>query len=1018
MNRFSKLHFCFILFFLISLNSFSQSGNQDSAIQLPNIIPASPTAHQFTEYGDVEVNESSGTISPSIPIYTYATNNLSIPIGLGFSGNGVKVDQISTWTGINWNLNAGGVITRMIKDEDDFKSPRIFYTYDELYSMINSGDGSDATDLLQLKNLGVDTEVDIFNFNFGTYSGSFFLKPEFIDGNNVLTPYLTKYDTELKIEIGEVPIINGFAEAQFREIIITDPNGIRYFFGGENASEQSKNVTFGSGPNIPSQYLQTAYYLYRIEHPYGDIINLQYETPLNYSLKLSKQEHRSIVLLGNNGTPGMSSSTTNQVVQNGRFLKKIYSNRSDLVIDFNNTTISNNLNCIKKLNSIEIKNGVTDSLLQRISLSYQNSIVGGVLQRFFLTEVVFKNQFSMEEFRYSVDYHDINALPERFSTDQDHMGYYNNKGNGEIMLPNIDQAFWSVNGSFSDKSPDFEYAKKGVLNTLHYPTGGQTNFYYESAPDGYGIRLKATRDRDLNGGGAAKIKRYIYKGFDFNTNSFDSNESITHMFTPRYSYNTTGCNGTETTSLHNIQSTSLTNLFCNDINKRMYNKVTVLNGVTSSSSSAIGEGGAIVKEFIVNNDALSLELLSPFDYDPLPSSRSNRSLRNGTLLKETHIKKIDNKIQKVKEKIYQYNAINVDAVKMPNLEVKDLRNGCPFNDIYTMYLGFYDIISSKFKLETTTTIYFDYSNFTPYVDVGVTDPWGDLDNDGTANIFDLDDDGDGTPDEEEQGDGEVSEMSTIVNYSYGNNYIQPTKINTFDSAGNNHETKLYYPYDVYDLNSLPGIALSSTEFSSFYRLKAQYHQIKEPIQIDEFLINNGELAQLSSKRKLYRNRYTLTVPSKISLAKRYSILEDVVVFHDTDTYGNPVEVSKADGTSIYYIWGYNKTKPIAKIENFTVSQSYPIYSLIETAINASNLDIGTMAQENTLRAALADIQTHASLKNAQMTYFTYDPLIGVTSVTDPKGYTIYYEYDDFQRLKLVKDASGHLLSEYKTNFKN
>lgn len=52
-----------------------------------------------------------------------------------------------------------------------------------------------------------------------------------------------------------------------------------------------------------------------------------------------------------------------------------------------------------------------------------------------------------------------------------------------------------------------------------------------------------------------------------------------------------------------------------------------------------------------------------------------------------------------------------------------------------------------------------------------------------------------------------------------------------------------------------------------------------------------------------------------------------------------------------------------------------------------------------------------------VTTYTYDPLIGVTSITDPKGYTTYYEYDDFNRLKRVKDADEKILSQSEYHYK-
>jgi len=55
-------------------------------------------------------------------------------------------------------------------------------------------------------------------------------------------------------------------------------------------------------------------------------------------------------------------------------------------------------------------------------------------------------------------------------------------------------------------------------------------------------------------------------------------------------------------------------------------------------------------------------------------------------------------------------------------------------------------------------------------------------------------------------------------------------------------------------------------------------------------------------------------------------------------------------------------------------------------------------------------------KDAQMTTFTYDPLVGMTSSTDVRGETTYYEYDSFQRLKNIKDQKGNVLKNYCYNY--
>lgn len=77
----------------------------------------------------------------------------------------------------------------------------------------------------------------------------------------------------------------------------------------------------------------------------------------------------------------------------------------------------------------------------------------------------------------------------------------------------------------------------------------------------------------------------------------------------------------------------------------------------------------------------------------------------------------------------------------------------------------------------------------------------------------------------------------------------------------------------------------------------------------------------------------------------------------------------------------------------------------------SNKDVDGLS-EQALRVALEDVRIDASFKDKwQVTTYTYDPLIGVTSITDPRGETIYYEYDEFNRLEFVKDADGNILSK-------
>ena len=58
------------------------------------------------------------------------------------------------------------------------------------------------------------------------------------------------------------------------------------------------------------------------------------------------------------------------------------------------------------------------------------------------------------------------------------------------------------------------------------------------------------------------------------------------------------------------------------------------------------------------------------------------------------------------------------------------------------------------------------------------------------------------------------------------------------------------------------------------------------------------------------------------------------------------------------------------------------------------------------------VRLRASLPQAQITSYTYQPMAGVTSITDPCGVVSYYEYDLLQRLNRQKDNYGRTIKAY------
>lgn len=82
---------------------------------------ASPDVQAFQVRSINSVNNYTGAIDLEIPIFEIEMDGLKIPISIQYNSKGVKVDDISSSVGMNWSLNAGGNIVRVVKDIPDHK---------------------------------------------------------------------------------------------------------------------------------------------------------------------------------------------------------------------------------------------------------------------------------------------------------------------------------------------------------------------------------------------------------------------------------------------------------------------------------------------------------------------------------------------------------------------------------------------------------------------------------------------------------------------------------------------------------------------------------------------------------------------------------------------------------------------------------------------------------------------------------------------------------------------------------
>ena len=272
-------------------------------------------------------------------------------------------------------------------------------------------------------------------------------------------------------------------------------------------------------------------------------------------------------------------------------------------------------------------------------------------------------------------------------------------------------------------------------------------------------------------------------------------------------------------------------------------------------------------------------------------------------------------------------------------------------------------------------------------------------------------------------DNGTLEKQTTYSYNYDRHY-KASQVSTVTSDGDAMIQQFTYPQDfvIQDIESQDPLV--------------QQHRFV-PIEVRSYRdIDNNGVADanelLNTTETVYQwynlpgeettdienNDRPIYAPSIIKTGKGVNSnnMENRIEFKDYDSDGNILVVSKTDGNDIIYIYGYNNTLPIAKIENATLNQ---VESLAHGVRNASNGDdssctINENCSENALRTAQTNLRN--GLQKAMVTTYTYDPLIGVTSMTDPRGNTVYYEYDDFNRLLQVKDFEGNILSKNKYNY--
>ncbi|WP_100077339.1 hypothetical protein [Chryseobacterium camelliae] len=987
-----------------------------------NNTPNAPTTSSFLRYGDIQNNEYTGTNSLGIPLFDVKSGNIKFGLVLQYiSGNGIKARDEATSVGLGWDIPLP-TITQSVLGYNDLSGiaslkvdlsynpdgpPFPILNYNQKYYLKKAGYPV-PTDFIKQpekgkysyfwsqdiilpingifkdinNNINYDTSPDVFTLNlFGE-------KILFIDENYETSQYGASHNFNFKTLDNK-----GYKITYINDIFkIIAPNGNTYEF----ADKEEIGI-------FSMEKDQRNYHLTKITDINNNIIQLEYE---HYDVDILPPTSRNLnytynytQTIGGNGsniptndgwgadgqydymTPGspppyfgttvvnlyeVPSLIIKSKIYNQSLIKTITGNFGRIVFNY-----SNRLDYpTKKLDNIVLKN-YSESTVRNIIFDYD-----------YFTSLSNSNDPTLNDFdnnrkykrlklnslilngndeKYLFEYNTI-ELPSKVSNSTDYWGLYNGGNTNKTLYPNPNDFNISINIPITDlnnnkKNADILFAKAGILEKVIYPTKGYSIFDYE-LNTANNLFFPTNWTSKLNVGGGLRLKSQ----FDYNSNNNKVNETD-------FLYE----GGISMNPLSLIKNATYTT----------YESMPSLGGCKGGikSYSVVTMKGA--------NDNTASSLSSG---DILGYSKVTKIIKN--VLDQTSYK-IETYYSNNPDKYYLFYEEQLPVV-MPSIKANGTDNG--------NILSQYTYNSSNLKIKETINSYNTvYSNIyygtsfqktSRYLNYCTVDggrmnvPISII---GQFSIFSKE---------------SLLSSSTIIDYINGQE-LQTVITNYYND--NNL------------LSQKSTLTPASTQISESFSYSSLIPRLSQANILSE---NTEKRVYKNGRQILYQTtNYNDTSHYNPTSILTYDLLNNnnsytEVTYDKYDSKGNLQQYTTKDGISTVIIWGYDHTHPIAKIEGAQLSGISQ--SLIDTIVNASNTDAqnGTETSEQNLISALDTFRSDASLSGYQISTYTYDPLIGVRSITPPSGIREYYRYDAANRLEKVIDSDKKVLKEFKYNYKN
>lgn len=996
---------------------------------LTNPTVQAPDVAAFQKVNFIPVSNYTGRANISVPIFTIQSGNISVPISLSYNSSGVKVNDVPSNVGSNWALNATGMVSKVVKGMDDFDMKhthnqtiefdhycgRMGFVYQKYHNYegadiaINGNDNLPDVFLVNAPGLSTQyihtdasrytpaqangTSGDIFELtgqqnkivetlgeqNYGLFdsstvpSGNWFLDHSYIDGNFIAN---ASQSSAAKWNLG-----NHFG---IQSLAITNTSGVLYEFNKPEVSQytytyKTKDPVKGlSKRRIRMNIKQESYKLTKIKDSKSNKeVFFDYES---YHLGSYDPVDTDYFFDGNLSPfndEGEQTPKSTKYVRLHRLKKIRYDNGSvEFVYGLNRQDVVGE----KALTQVIVKdrNGL---VIKKVHFSYgyfQNNAYANTPQnkRLKLNEVYTTNASNKALPKYKFTYN-TTPLPPRGVWGKDFLGYHNgsyttaisnakpkvyfypDKGLYSFLPQSIGGNYYLLNGQYS-LAANINYAKAGILEKIQYPTGGFSEFTYE-------LNQFKVQNSTISGGGL-RIKSQKIKDehgneqvLDYQYKETDNSSSGRMVSMPNFIDFRV-----RNTYLGNLNPASAANYF----SFKTYRAPQTQAEFTGNAF--VGYARVVVKNRI-NNGYIEYNYTSPKDFANAmhlytTSGSDNHSHR------VTHIARSNGKRSSTFSKeVYRGRLKSKKVYNKSGTKLTEVVNS------YTYKKHAEQSFNNPLALATT----FNYMNIAYH---------------GPELVEQI----------------KIPSERYLLTQSVATQYLEggstsSTQQNTYDATypflkenkvidgSKTVINKYFYPHD------------NAVKNRSYIGSLRNQNRFSERIQQEAY--QDGQ--KIFTERIHYHNfGNNLFLAKEIGTAKGTETLEVGAVIDKRDAKGNILQYHTQDGVYTSFIYGYGNTQLLAKVENATYS----------TAISKLPISIGSLqsldskSNQTTLISYFNTLRSR--LPNAKVTSYTYIPSVGVSTITDDRGKTMTYVYDEFHRLGLIKDIEGKIVKRIEYNHKN